>query len=111
MLSFMETLSPAQRIAFEAMTTTAVPMAVEPAPSPPPGARVFYNTDKKGRATEAEVLVLTTLLALSPIDLDKCVNAVDDPIDDYTKRKITEKRDQMRPKVAAVFSGAGPLVF
>ena len=79
MLSFMETLSPAQRITFEAMTTTAVPMAVEPPPSPPPDARVFYNKEKKGRASESEVLVLTTLLALylDPEVLDKWLLTVE----------------------------------
>jgi hypothetical protein len=45
------------------------------------------------------------------LDLDKCTNAVGEPIDDYTKRKIEEKRAQRKPKVAAVYSGDRPLVF
>ena len=68
MLSFMESLSPAQRIAFEAMTSSSAPMVVDPPPSPPV-AQIFYNQAKKGRATAAEVLVLATLLALYPLDL------------------------------------------
>jgi hypothetical protein len=45
------------------------------------------------------------------VDLDKCVDGVDRPIEDFAKRKIMEKRDKARPKVGAIFSGERPLVF
>ena len=85
MLSFLDSLTPEQRIMYEQL---GAPMGVSPPdfnaeetppPSPPPPSETRWFLLESSRATETEVLLLATLLAISLCkeDLDEWLAAVE----------------------------------